>query len=145
MVARTLSPKQLRFIEEYLLDGNVTAAAKRAGYSPKSARVVGQETLRNPAVRAALRLRQDAEAARLQVSRTKAVEGILAAIAMAKEQGDPAAMVRGWAEIGRLFDFYSPQQHRVEVTTQPDDLEASFARMSDAELMKIVSAGAAAV
>jgi len=40
------------FCQEYLIDGNCTAAAKRAGYSPKTARVQGSKLLTNPDVKA---------------------------------------------------------------------------------------------
>ncbi|WP_353721923.1 terminase small subunit [Dyadobacter sp. 676] len=43
-----LSAKQLRFVDEYLVDFNATAAAKRAGYSEKTAAVIGHENLRKP-------------------------------------------------------------------------------------------------
>ena len=45
-----LTPKQERFCEEYLIDYNATAAAIRAGYSAKTAHVIGQENLRKPAI-----------------------------------------------------------------------------------------------
>ena len=47
-----LSPKQQRFADEWLIDMNATAAAIRAGYSPKSAEQQGSALLRNPKVRA---------------------------------------------------------------------------------------------
>jgi phage terminase small subunit len=34
---KTLTPKQRRFVDEYLVDLNATRAAIRAGYSPRSA------------------------------------------------------------------------------------------------------------
>lgn len=49
-----LSDKQQRFVEEYLIDLNVTRAAIRAGYSEKSAHTVGHETLKNPKVAQAI-------------------------------------------------------------------------------------------
>ena len=36
-----LTPKQERFVQEYLVDLNATAAAKRAGYSGKRASELG--------------------------------------------------------------------------------------------------------
>lgn len=42
-----LTLKQQRFVEEYLLDLNATAAAKRAGYSEKTAGQQGERLLRN--------------------------------------------------------------------------------------------------
>lgn len=45
-----LTPKQKAFADEYLISGNITEAAKKAGYSEKTARVIGQENLQKPAV-----------------------------------------------------------------------------------------------
>lgn len=45
-----LTPRQKRFVEEYLIDLNATAAAKRAGYSPKWAYNVGPSVRRIPKV-----------------------------------------------------------------------------------------------
>ena len=40
-----LTPKQQRFVDEYLIDLNATQAAIRAGYSPKTARQIGEQNL----------------------------------------------------------------------------------------------------
>lgn len=45
-----LTPKQQRFVEEYLIDLNATRAAIRVGYSEKSARKIGCELLTKPDV-----------------------------------------------------------------------------------------------
>ncbi len=49
-----LTPKQQRFIDEYLTDLNATQAAIRAGYSEKTASQVGFENLRKPQIAAAV-------------------------------------------------------------------------------------------
>jgi phage terminase small subunit len=49
-----LTPKQQRFVEEYLVDLNATQAAIRAGYKEKSARSIGQENLTKPDISAAI-------------------------------------------------------------------------------------------
>jgi len=46
-----LTPKQKRFIAEYLVDLNATQAAIRSGYSPKTARFIAQENLTKPDIR----------------------------------------------------------------------------------------------
>ena len=46
-----LTPKQLRFCDEFPIDLNGTKAAKRAGYSPKGADVRASELLGNRKVR----------------------------------------------------------------------------------------------
>ena len=49
-----LTPKQQRFVEEYLVDLNATQAAVRAGYSEKGASVTGSQLLANPKVSQAI-------------------------------------------------------------------------------------------
>lgn len=48
---KKLTAKQKRFCDEYLIDLNATQAAIRAGYSEKTARVIGQENMTKPAVK----------------------------------------------------------------------------------------------
>ena len=45
-----LTPKQVRFVQEYLIDLNAAQAAIRAGYSAKTAQVIGHENLDLPVV-----------------------------------------------------------------------------------------------
>lgn len=61
MAGRPLTPKQQRFIDEYLVDLNASQAAIRAGYSARRADAIGYENLRKPEIAAAIR---DAQAAR---------------------------------------------------------------------------------
>ncbi|MGG1518734.1 terminase small subunit [Paenibacillus oryzisoli] len=46
-----LTPKQKRFADYYVETGNATQAAERAGYSAKTARVIGPENLLKPVIR----------------------------------------------------------------------------------------------
>ena len=51
---KKLTPKQARFVEEYLIDLNATQAAIRAGYSEQTARVIGHENLTKPDIQKAI-------------------------------------------------------------------------------------------
>ena len=51
-----LTPKQERFVQEYLVDLNATAAAKRAGYSERRASELGYQLLRKTTVQAAIQM-----------------------------------------------------------------------------------------
>lgn len=55
-----LTEKQRRFADYYVETGNKTEAAKKAGYSEKTAASIGDENLRKPAIKAAIdaRLRE---------------------------------------------------------------------------------------
>ncbi|MGU8470236.1 terminase small subunit [Clostridium perfringens] len=46
-----LTPKQKAFAEYYIETGNATESAIKAGYSKKTARVIGQENLLKPALK----------------------------------------------------------------------------------------------
>ncbi|MGJ1431605.1 terminase small subunit [Sphingobacterium spiritivorum] len=54
-----LTTNQRRFVEEYCKDFNATQAAIRAGYSEKTAAVVGHENLRKPNISQAINARLD--------------------------------------------------------------------------------------
>lgn len=49
-----LTPKERRFVDEYLIDLNATQAAARAGYNPRRAKQTGYELLRRPRVAEAI-------------------------------------------------------------------------------------------
>lgn len=51
---KKLTPRQRRFVAEYLIDLNATQAAIRAGYSPKAAHSTGPRMMANAGVQAAI-------------------------------------------------------------------------------------------
>jgi phage terminase small subunit len=59
-----LTPKQQAFVDEYLIDLNATQAAIRAGYSKKTAQVIGAENLVKPMVKEEIQKRLLAAQAR---------------------------------------------------------------------------------
>lgn len=56
--AKSLTPKQQRFVDEYLIDLNATQAAIRAGYSAKTAASIASENLTKPEIASAIQARQ---------------------------------------------------------------------------------------
>ncbi|OQQ78475.1 terminase small subunit, partial [Ligilactobacillus salivarius] len=48
---KKLTQKQQRFVDEYIISGNATQAAIKAGYSKKTARFVGAENLTKPNIK----------------------------------------------------------------------------------------------
>lgn len=47
-----MTPRQRKFCDEYLISGNATDAARKAGYSARTAKSIGQENLTKPDIRA---------------------------------------------------------------------------------------------
>lgn len=69
-----LTPKQQRFVEEYVVDLNATQAAARAGYSVKTAAAIGAENLRKPQIAAAIQSAKAARSERTRVTADRVVE-----------------------------------------------------------------------
>ncbi len=63
-----LTPKQQRFVDEYLIDLNATQAAIRAGYSKKTAAVIGAENLIKPNVALAIQEAQTKLSERTEIT-----------------------------------------------------------------------------
>ena len=63
-----LTDLQSRFVDEYLIDLNATQAAIRAGYSGKTAHVIGCENLIKPNVAAAIQLRKQERQQRTEIT-----------------------------------------------------------------------------
>jgi hypothetical protein len=64
----TLTPKQKRFVDEYLVDLNATQAAIRAGYSERNAGKIGPELLGKTGVSVAIAAAMKARATRTEIT-----------------------------------------------------------------------------
>jgi phage terminase small subunit len=71
-----LTPKQMRFVEEYLIDLNATRAAARAGYAEKTAHVQGPRLLGNVRVAAAISEAKAARRERIEIDQDAVVREI---------------------------------------------------------------------
>lgn len=72
-----LTPKQQRFVDEYLVDLNATKAAERAGYSVKTAQEQSSRLLSKPHVQAAIAEAKARRAARVEVDQDAIVRELL--------------------------------------------------------------------
>jgi phage terminase small subunit len=73
---KRLTPKQQRFVREYLIDLNATQAAIRAGYSEKTAYSIGNENLRKPEIAAAIQAAQAARSRRTEIDADQVLLGL---------------------------------------------------------------------
>lgn len=136
---RKLTVRQAKFVDHYALCGNAAEAARLAGYSARSARVTGPETLSNPAVKDALAARQQVFQAELGLAKQDVVNGLLSAIQMGRDQQNPAAMIAGLVQIAKLCGFYEPEKVNLSLSAGGERLSAKFAAMSDDELLAIIA------
>lgn len=66
-----LTAKQIRFVDEYLVDFNATQAAIKAGYKAKTAHVIGAENLRKPKIAEEIARRQKDLQRRTEISQER--------------------------------------------------------------------------
>ncbi|WAW11236.1 terminase small subunit [Oxalobacter vibrioformis] len=71
---KKMTPKQKRFVEEYLIDLNATQAAIRAGYSEKTAGQIGEENLKKPEIANEIQRRTIERMKRTELSQDEVIE-----------------------------------------------------------------------
>ena len=105
-----LTPRQQRFCEEYAIDLNATAAARRAGYSEKTAEQQGSRLFRNVQVKARIAELQDEVAERNKLS----VDGVVTKLADLRDAaiaaGQMGPAVRAQELIGRTIGAFVDRQ-----------------------------------
>jgi phage terminase small subunit len=69
-----MTPKQERFVQEYLIDLNATQAAIRAGYSIKTAEEQGYQLLRKTSVAEAIAAAQQKRAVRTEITQDRVLQ-----------------------------------------------------------------------
>lgn len=115
---RKLNRKQKRFVAEYAVDGIGGAAARRAGYSERTANVIASQLLTKPHVRAAV----DAEQARIlalaEVDAVKAARRLWTLSEAAEAAGNyPAAVAAMTTLVKRFPEFREGATVNVDART----------------------------
>ena len=101
-----LTPKQQRFVEEYLIDLNATQAAIRSGYSEKTAQEIGSENLSKPMVAKAIAEAQEKLSNKAQVTVEMVVQGLLNEAKDLSEGSTQSARVSAWAHLGKHLGMF---------------------------------------
>lgn len=129
-MSQGLTPKQARFVAEYLVDLNATQAAIRAGYSLKTAYSIGNENLKKPEIAAAIAERQSKIEAATGVTVEKVINALWTEATRTGEEASHAARVAALAHLGKhLGMFVERHEH-----TGRDGGPIETRSLSDAEL-----------
>lgn len=72
-----LTPKQERFVEEYLVDLNASEAARRAGYSDKTCGDIGRQLLGKTHIKAALEKAKQERSTRTHVTQDYVIKELI--------------------------------------------------------------------
>ena len=107
-----LRPKQQRFVEEYLIDLNATQAAIRAGYSAKTAAVIGAENLIKPYIQKAIQEARNKLTERTEITQDyvltnikKVIERCMQQEAVQARDGSPLLVEGPEGDLACLFEF----------------------------------------
>ena len=101
MSASRLTAKQAAFVQEYLVDLNATGAARRAGYSERTAAEVGYENLRKPQISEAIEGALAERAARTELSADEVIAGLRREANFKGEGSSHSARVSAWSWLGK--------------------------------------------
>ncbi len=110
----SLTAKQERFCQEYVVDFNATQAYVRAGYSETGAAQSASALLTNPKIQEVLAEVEAEDAAKTQLTREFVIEGLMDIAATAQV---PSARVRAYELLGKHQGMFTD---RLEVTQIPD-------------------------
>ena len=112
-----LTDKQERFCQEYVVDLNSAAAARRAGYSKKTSNRLGSRLLSNVDIQRRISELQVEQVGRTQVDADFVVER-LRAIAD-QWQKNPSAATRALELLGRHLDIFGRDSRQQQAAVIP--------------------------
>ncbi len=99
-----LTPKQARFVREYLVDLNATQAAIRSGYSAKTAASQAHDLLKKPEISEAVSVGQERVLERAIVTAEEVLSGL-------KKEAEGAesdsARVQAWGLLGKHLALFT--------------------------------------
>ena len=119
-----LTPKQQRFVEEYLIDLNATQAAIRSGYSERTANEQGSRLLANVSISEAIAEAQEKLSNKAQVTVEMVVQGLLSEAKDLSEGSTQSARVSAWAHLGKHLGMFKDKiEHsgKIEISDISDD------------------------
>ena len=128
-----LTPKQQRFVEEYLIDLNATQAAIRAGYSEKTAYSVGHENLKKPEIQKAIEEAQEKLSNKAQVTVEMVVQGLLNEAKDLSDGSTQSARVSAWAHLGKHLGMFKDKIEHTGPNGGPIDLSLKVVFENDGE------------
>ena len=133
---RNLSQKAKEFVRLWASGESILSASHRAGYSDNG--IFCYRLAKDPAV---LKL-YNAEKLKYEeashMTRKRVMDGLLEGIAMAKLMSEPASMIAGWREVGKMCGYYEPRKSKIEINVSGNVTVKQLEGLPDHELLKLV-------
>jgi phage terminase small subunit len=108
-----MTPRQERFIAEYVKDLNATQAYMRAGYSPGGAAQAAEKLLRNADICAAIAKRQQAIGQKLEITAEKVLSDLESHRKAAAMDGQHSAAIRAAELLGKHIGMFVDRSETV--------------------------------
>lgn len=136
---KPLTDQQRSFVRFWASGESITASSIKAGYNDGASYAYRMTKMPNI-------LRLYDEEKRLyeessQMTRKRVMDGLLEGVEMAKLMAEPASMISGWREIGKMCGYYEPTRHKVDVNVSGNVVMERMNRLTDAELLKLITQG----
>ncbi len=123
-----LTPRQRSFAEAYAACGNASEAARKAGYSIRTAPSQGARLLKNAHVSARITQLQAEAAARAEIEIDDVIDMLLASYKDAKDAGQHGPAVRAVELLGKTLRMFTDKiSYSEEQGTSDDDLIEALA------------------
>ena len=128
-----LTPKQQRFVEEYLIDLNATQSAIRAGYSEKTAQEQSSRLLSNVMIQEAVQKAKNKLSERTELTVDMVVNGLLKEAQDYAEGSTQSARVSAWAHLGKHLGMFKDKIEHTGKDGGPIDLSLKVVFENDGE------------
>ncbi len=119
LAGSSLTPRQQRFVDEYLADLNATQAAIRAGYSARTANEQGARLLAKASIAEAVQAAQKARGERLQITQDDVVRGLRREATLSGEGSSHAARVSAWGLLGKHLGMFTERMQQIGPDGRP--------------------------
>lgn len=136
---KPLTQMQKDFVREWAKGESILSASARAGYHDSG--TYAYRMVRMPNI---LRLYNEEKAKYEEaagMTRKKVMDGLMEGIEMAKLLGEPASVISGWREVGKMCGYYEPVRRKLDITVNGNVVMERMNRLSDAELLKMIEEG----
>jgi phage terminase small subunit len=119
-----MNTKEARFMAEYLIDGNATRAAIRAGYSKRSASQLGYRLLRKDHIGKAIAAARAQVAKKAEVTARGVLSDVQRVFELAVQAGQYSAALKAQDLLGRHLGMWGTPEGQWRVAPQQSDASA---------------------
>ena len=135
-VDKPLTTQQRLFVQHWAKGETIPNAMARAGYNDQPS--YGYRMAKMPNILALYDEEKAKYEEAAQMTRQRVMDGLLEAVEMAKLMAEPATMVSGWREIGKMCGYFEPKKVDINVNVTGNVIHQRLNQLSDAELLKII-------